>query len=39
LVNDVARYIQAEYARGTMFDELEGESALSCMSYYSGLCE
>jgi 3'-phosphoadenosine 5'-phosphosulfate sulfotransferase (PAPS reductase)/FAD synthetase len=39
LITDVARYVQAEYARGTLFDEVEGTSALSCMSYYSGLCE
>jgi hypothetical protein len=39
LITDVARYVQAEYARGTLFDEVEGKTALSCMSYYSGLCE
>jgi 3'-phosphoadenosine 5'-phosphosulfate sulfotransferase (PAPS reductase)/FAD synthetase len=39
LITDIARYVQAEYARGTLFDETEGTSALSCMSYYSGLCE
>jgi 3'-phosphoadenosine 5'-phosphosulfate sulfotransferase (PAPS reductase)/FAD synthetase len=39
LVTDVARYVQAEYARGTLFDQTEGTSSLSCMSYYSGLCE
>jgi 3'-phosphoadenosine 5'-phosphosulfate sulfotransferase (PAPS reductase)/FAD synthetase len=39
LITDVARYVQAEYARGTLFDEAEGATALSCMSYYSGLCE
>lgn len=39
LINDVATYIQAEYARGTLFNEIEGTTPLSCMSYYSGLCE
>jgi 3'-phosphoadenosine 5'-phosphosulfate sulfotransferase (PAPS reductase)/FAD synthetase len=39
LITDVARYVQAEYARGTLFDDTEGTSATSCMSYYSGLCE
>jgi hypothetical protein len=39
LITDVARYVQSEYARGTLFDETEGTTALSCMSYYSGLCE
>jgi 3'-phosphoadenosine 5'-phosphosulfate sulfotransferase (PAPS reductase)/FAD synthetase len=38
LITDVARYVQEEYARGTLFDETEGTSALSCMSYYN-LCE
>ena len=39
LITDVARYVQAEYARGTLFDEVEGADNQSCMSYYSGLCE
>jgi len=39
LITDVARYVRAEYARGTLFDEVEGNTELSCMSYYSGLCE
>jgi 3'-phosphoadenosine 5'-phosphosulfate sulfotransferase (PAPS reductase)/FAD synthetase len=39
LITDVARYVQAKYAHGTLFDETEGTSAMSCMSYYSGLCE
>lgn len=39
LITDVARYVQAEYARGTLFDEIEGATPISCMSYYSGLCE
>jgi 3'-phosphoadenosine 5'-phosphosulfate sulfotransferase (PAPS reductase)/FAD synthetase len=39
LITDVARYVQAQYARGTLFDEVEGTSAMSCMSYYSGVCE
>jgi 3'-phosphoadenosine 5'-phosphosulfate sulfotransferase (PAPS reductase)/FAD synthetase len=39
LITDVARYVQAEYARGTLFDEAEGKTPLSCMSYYTGLCE
>ncbi|MDR0754175.1 MAG: phosphoadenosine phosphosulfate reductase family protein [Prevotellaceae bacterium] len=38
LITDVARYIKSEYARGTLFDKVEGKTALSCMSYYS-LCE
>jgi hypothetical protein len=38
LITDVARYVGEEYARGTLFDETEGTSALSCMSYYH-LCE
>jgi 3'-phosphoadenosine 5'-phosphosulfate sulfotransferase (PAPS reductase)/FAD synthetase len=39
LITDVARYVQSEYARGTLFDETEGTTPLSCMSYYSGVCE
>jgi hypothetical protein len=39
LITDVARYVQSEYARGTLFDEAEGITPLSCMSYYSGVCE
>ncbi|MDR1939066.1 MAG: phosphoadenosine phosphosulfate reductase family protein [Tannerellaceae bacterium] len=39
LITDVGRYIKSAYARGTLFDNSEGETALSCMSYYSGLCE
>jgi 3'-phosphoadenosine 5'-phosphosulfate sulfotransferase (PAPS reductase)/FAD synthetase len=39
LITDVARYVQSEYARGTLFDQVEGITPLSCMSYYSGLCE
>ncbi|MDR1897991.1 MAG: phosphoadenosine phosphosulfate reductase family protein [Prevotellaceae bacterium] len=39
LITDVARYIKSEYDRGTLFDNIEGETAMSCMSYYSGLCE
>jgi hypothetical protein len=31
--------VENKYARGTLFDETEGTSAMSCMSYYSGLCE
>jgi 3'-phosphoadenosine 5'-phosphosulfate sulfotransferase (PAPS reductase)/FAD synthetase len=39
LITDVAKYVQAEYARGTLFDQVEGTTPLSCMSYYTGLCE
>ncbi|MCL2651551.1 MAG: phosphoadenosine phosphosulfate reductase family protein [Candidatus Azobacteroides sp.] len=39
LITDVAKYVRAEYARGTLFDEVEGNTELSCMSYYSVLCE
>ena len=39
LITDVASYVRSEYARGTLFDEIEGKDNLSCMSYYSGLCE
>jgi 3'-phosphoadenosine 5'-phosphosulfate sulfotransferase (PAPS reductase)/FAD synthetase len=39
LITDVARYVKSEYARGTLFDETEGKDSMSCMSYYSGLCE
>jgi 3'-phosphoadenosine 5'-phosphosulfate sulfotransferase (PAPS reductase)/FAD synthetase len=39
LITDVARYVQSEYTRGTLFDEVEGTTPLSCMSYYSGVCE
>jgi len=39
LITDIARYVREQYARGTLFGEIEGNTALSCMSYYSGLCE
>ena len=39
LITDVTKYIQSKYALGTLFDEVEGISSTSCMSYYSGLCE
>ncbi|MDR3141939.1 MAG: phosphoadenosine phosphosulfate reductase family protein [Tannerellaceae bacterium] len=39
LITDVARYVKEEYARGTLFDETEGTSSFSCMSYYAGVCE
>jgi 3'-phosphoadenosine 5'-phosphosulfate sulfotransferase (PAPS reductase)/FAD synthetase len=39
LIADVARYVSVKYAHGTLFDEAEGTSAMSCMSYYSGVCE
>jgi 3'-phosphoadenosine 5'-phosphosulfate sulfotransferase (PAPS reductase)/FAD synthetase len=39
LITDVANYVKSEYARGTLFDESEGTTAMSCMSYYSGMCE
>jgi 3'-phosphoadenosine 5'-phosphosulfate sulfotransferase (PAPS reductase)/FAD synthetase len=39
LITDVARYVQSEYARGTLFDQVEGITPISWMSYYSGLCE
>jgi 3'-phosphoadenosine 5'-phosphosulfate sulfotransferase (PAPS reductase)/FAD synthetase len=39
IITDVARYVQSKYARGTLFDEAEGTTEMSCMSYYSGLCE
>jgi 3'-phosphoadenosine 5'-phosphosulfate sulfotransferase (PAPS reductase)/FAD synthetase len=39
LITDVANYVKSEYARGTLFDESEGTTAMSCMSYYSGICE
>jgi hypothetical protein len=39
LITDVAKYVQWKYARGTLFDETEGTTALSCMSYYQGVCE
>lgn len=39
LITDVARYVQCEYVRGTLFDEVEGTAEMSCMSYFSGLCE
>ena len=39
LITDVARYVRFQYERGTLFDETEGKTSLSCMSYYSGLCE
>ena len=39
LITDVSKYVESEYARGTLFDAVEGRDNLSCMSYYSGLCE
>jgi len=39
LITDVARYVRFQYERGTLFDEMEGKTSLSCMSYFSGLCE
>jgi 3'-phosphoadenosine 5'-phosphosulfate sulfotransferase (PAPS reductase)/FAD synthetase len=39
LIADVARYIRLAYSRGMLFDEVEGTTPLSCMSYYGGLCE
>jgi 3'-phosphoadenosine 5'-phosphosulfate sulfotransferase (PAPS reductase)/FAD synthetase len=39
LITDVAAYVRGKYARGTLFDETENATAMSCMSYYSGLCE
>ena len=39
LITDVEKYIKSEYARGTLFDEIEGTTVMSCMSYYSGVCE
>ncbi len=39
LITDVAKYVKAKHARGTLFDEEEGTTAISCMSYYLGLCE
>jgi 3'-phosphoadenosine 5'-phosphosulfate sulfotransferase (PAPS reductase)/FAD synthetase len=39
LITDVAAYVRGKYARGTLFDETENTTAMSCMSYYSGLCE
>ncbi|MDR1056470.1 MAG: phosphoadenosine phosphosulfate reductase family protein [Prevotellaceae bacterium] len=39
LITDVAKYVRSEYARGTLFDKVEGTTPFSCMSYYIGLCE
>jgi 3'-phosphoadenosine 5'-phosphosulfate sulfotransferase (PAPS reductase)/FAD synthetase len=39
LITDVANYVQSKYAHGTLFDEMEGTTEMSCMCYYSVLCE
>ena len=39
VITDVARYVRTKHERGTLFDEIEGTSSHSCMSYYSGVCE
>jgi hypothetical protein len=38
LVNEKNKNNEQAYA-GTLFDEVDGKTAFSCMSYYSGLCE
>lgn len=38
LIVDVERYVVARKARGILFDDVE-DTNMSCMSFYSGLCE